>query len=482
MKQLFLALVFIAIYTNSYSQKITYQVSFSATLSKAKESNKPAFITIELPTPEASELPPNARTFKSGLEDAEVAQFYNKHFINYKINITDSSFNNFKKRYPVKIDSYPTYIFLDSGGELMHKDVSVNTNLPKRYIDMGQTAIDIARSGKTISAYKKLQQKGNISQDDFKQYITLRQTLGLYNNPELLDEYVSGLTVQTFNNYQDVLFILKSGPIAYGKTYNLCYSNRKIIDSIYKTEPLETRKAINNRIILNTRNQAILKKDAGLAQQLSNYVRGTWTNDYRRGNKASAEEMLYYYQAVKDTANYYRQATYFYDTYYMSLSADSIKKLNAATLASNQKAMLDRIKQLNPGAKVTVGSNNESVRVSGTNLTPVVSNVTSGGALPLDVPGTLNNAAYYFYTSGTRNANHLTKALLWTKRSLEVAPDNHATYDTMAHLLYRLGFIDEAITNQKKAIELAGGARIISSGSYLSNLKKELVKMQERTL
>lgn len=55
-----------------------------------------------------------------------------------------------------------------------------------------------------------------------------------------------------------------------------------------------------------------------------------------------------------------------------------------------------------------------------------------------------------------------------------------AYYDTLAHLFYRMGLFDEALLNQKKAIDLSEIKPEYISGT--ANLKLELNKMKERTL
>ncbi|WP_342647242.1 hypothetical protein [Mucilaginibacter sp. CSA2-8R] len=469
----------ITLHLTAFAQKINYQSNIQEALSKAKQTQKPLFVLIGLPTVPPS-ISKNQPAANNGLEEGKAATFYNKNFINVKISLSDSAYSTFKKLYPIKTDSYPTHLFLDSDGEIIYRGPSVMMSSPAFYLTMANDALKATASGKTFSYYKHLQQQGSLTQNQLKEFITLKEKLGLFDNQLLIDEYVNNLPVKALNDYQEVLFILRAGPLAYGKTYNLAYTNRKIVDSIYKTEPLELRKEINNNIIVNTRNEAIRKKDAAIARQLSQFVIGTWSKDFRRGAKASQEELLYYYSTVKDTANYYSQATYFYDNYYMRVSVDSINKMRQNAVEANRLQTIERMKQVNP----SIPFNKSSMPVSGTHIvmrTGVVTTIATGGPVMSDVPTTLNNAAYTFYRLGTHNTTNLTKALLWSKRSIELSPNNFAFYDTIAHLLYRLDFYDEAIFNQKKAIELAK-RNPMAVNVNIDPLKKELAKMQEKSL
>jgi hypothetical protein len=474
MKILLAALIFLTAYFNVYSQKINYYTDFETGLKKAKQNNKPIFVTIG--TPDFTNNTANPPRFTSGIDDESVAAFYNKKFVNVKISVADSAYANFRKLFPAAINSYPAYLFFDNEGNLLYKGFSVITSIPQKYMDMGNEALTSASSTKTIAYYEKLRKKGKINQADLKNYIILKQSLGLYNNALLIDEYVNYSTVQSFDDYNEVLFILKAGPLAYGKTYSLCYRNKRLVDSIYKYEPLALRHQINRNIINNTRAEAIRTKNAAMAMQLSNFTRAINTSNYQAASQSSAYEMLNFYSQIKDTANYFMQANYYYDNYYMRLTPDSIKRMRERSIEAGRLASLQSVKQMNTNtsplqskldtSKLTYKKTNSFV-VAG----PPISNV----------PSILNNAAYSFYNFGTRNPNHLTKALLWCKRAIALSPDIHAYYDTMAHILYRLDFYDEALNNQSKAIELAKKDSRAQS-SYIKSLETELTKMQQHTL
>jgi hypothetical protein len=474
MKRFFLALLLFAAWLKGYSQHIEYYTNYDSALSKAKQANKLLFVTIG--TPHMVHDSSDVQRYKSGLNEPEVAAFYSKKFINLKLDIADSAYAIFRRRFPVKINTYPAYLFLDKEGNLVYKGVSVITSATKNYMDMAHNALEAISSHKTISYYEKLDKQEKLDAAGIKIYITLKQSLGLNDNADLIDKYVNTLSIASLDNYNEVLFILKAGPLAYGKAYNLAYTNRKIIDSIYKHEPLTVKQEIHRNVSENTRKEAIKTKNVALANRLSNFVRNAWSSNYRAAAQWSSWEMLNYYHQVKDTTNYYNQAGYYYDNYYMRITPDSINKLKEKAMEAGRKASMERVKQLNPGARFSTGKTDTS------NLkNRVVTTFVSAGPAVNDVSSTLNNVAYTFYSLGTRNPIHLTKALLWCKRAITLSPDVHAYYDTMAHILYRLNFYDEALLNQTKAIELAKKQTRIQP-LYVQQLQKELTKMQEHSL
>jgi len=462
MKKPLILLIMLAGLSFCYGQEISYQKTLDDAISLAVKKNKPVFVLLS--PPPFRNVPAHA-SFASGFDSKEVIDFYNKNFISYKTDITDSAGAKIRNKFHITI--YPAYIFLDTKGQIVYKG-SGNASLPGKYIDMANQALTRIASGKTMSNYEELHQSGTMTADQLKDYITLKEELELFDNAALIDEYVNFLTIKSFDDYDQVLFILKAGPFAYGKAYNLSHTNTKLIDSIYKKEPLALRTAINNHLILNTRNEAIRTKNINMAQNNSRFIGGTWGKNFREAGKASSLEMIYYYKAIKDTNNYYRQASYLYDTYYMNISADSAKKL--------QKQIVDNLH-----SSITAKTNGKPVSDT-TRKNTVTTKVTSYSQVvavssSLDVANILNNAAYDFYSLGTRNENYLFKALIWSKRAIDLRP-TAGYYDTLAHLMYRLGFYDDALLNQGKAVQMAAE----QPTAEVVHLKSELDKMMTHQL
>jgi len=339
---------------------------------------------------------------------------------------------------------------------------------------MGKKAFDIVASGKTVSSAQASYLLGNKTPEQLREYITLNEKAGVFDNAKLIDEYVDQLSVRSFQDYSEVLFILKAGPWAFGKAYHLCFTNSIIVDSIYRTEPSEAVSAINQHIITNTYDEAVRRKDAAMAQQAANYLAGTWRSNPRQANISSQNEMLKFYSAIADTARYYRLASSFYDSYYMNISADSARKKDALSLEEWRKRVLAKLP-----VETTITPGGANGRTSMSVNAPGSSTITSTGSPSNSTALVLNNGAYQFYTLGTRNQLYLRRAISWSRRSIELdAKPGH--YDTLAHLLYRLDFFDEAVTTQGKAVSLAASNG--TDKAELEKLKAELVKIKQRKL
>jgi hypothetical protein len=459
MKKLILLLLAIFLTPALFAQSIHYEKSFQTALAKAAARNKLVFLEIDLPKP----LP----NFTSGLEDEEVAKKFNSNFINYRLTIADTAANQFRRKYQVNI--FPAYLFIDKNGYMIYRE-DKDASLPKRYLIMADAALKQAASGKNLSDYDAQYQKGKYDVAFLKEYINLREKLGIYDNAKLIDQYVNFLSISDLSDYQTVLFILKAGPYAYGKTYTLALNNRPVYDSIYKTEPAADRSAINGRIVDNTFKEAVRTKNTALAEQAANYSRNIRLKDYRQASIASTKVMLGYYLATKDTANYLRQASNFYDYSYMTISADSSKKLEEARRTAQMNL-------INSGRKIISADSMKKLIAKNGDKSTQFKQVFSTSTPAFNVANELNNAAYTFYTTGTVNPNYLSKAIIWSRRAILLNPI-FAYYDTLAHLLYRYGFYAEAEADQSIAVNLAKQ----SAPGQSERMKQELEKIKKRTL
>jgi len=85
----------------------------------------------------------------------------------------------------------------------------------------------------------------------------------------------------------------------------------------------------------------------------------------------------------------------------------------------------------------------------------------------------LNEVSWKFFEKVT-DTKALENALRWSKRSLEIYPENHMYIDTYANLLYKLGQKQEAIVNETEALRIATDAK---SGTKM--YETTLLKMKD---
>jgi len=456
-------------YSSGIAQELKKSKSLKTALEQSSSSKKPVLLIIEVSgLAKPTDLPPNAKIiFKSALDEPEVINSINENFVVYKTIMSDTSVRSIIREANVK--SFPAFVFIRTNKDVFYKDFGNSTD-QKKYISMIEKAL-LASKEESISDLEAQFNADKNNNTVLRKLIDTRKKIGITNNAQLIEQYANNLKIGDFSDYQNVLYILEAGPYSDGNAYKLASTNRKIVDSLYRTEPLQRRIAINNAIISNTIADAAKNKNTLRAMSAASFARNTWTRDYRRGEQAYNTQILWYYSTVKDTTNYLRTASYFYDNFYMNIGADSIKKIEA----NDRKALSQKQIASMPNQKQISKEKLDSLqKIYG--KTVVTQSVVTFGSTSNSYANELNNAAWKFYQIGTKNLNYLSKAMIWSRRSIELNPIA-GYYDTLAHILYRLGYNEEAIKTQEMAIDKA---KIEKSST--ANLELELKKIKAKTL
>ena len=440
--------------------------SLRQVFSKARQQNKPVFLLISPPPPPAS-LPPTlqAERSKSGLYAPAVVEKLNQTFLSKELTFGTAEMSAAARRYSVT--SYPSYLYFNPDGNLLYRRLG-NTNNPEVYLRDIVAAEQARQDPQNLSALAVELQKGSPGADLLKRYLTKRRDLRLPTEPAVLDAYAQQLPASAFYQPAEVLFVLESGPVVGSPAFQLSHLSQKLIDSLYKNLPLPRRMAFNGLIIKNTLAQAEATKDRVLAEKGANFARSTWGSDYLKGQRTYERNMLTFYQNVRDTASYLRQAVPYYERYYLNIPADSVKKALEAlqVFRQRQPALLQRLDSA--ARQRAVG---HAPVAAATTVRPV-----AVGGPPASFLQELNNGAWAIYQTGTRNKNYLWHATTWSKRTVDLDPAPY-NYDTLAHLLYRLGFYAEAESREQQAASLAQQQKAPTTG-----YEHELKKMRKRTL
>jgi hypothetical protein len=448
MKQSVIILFFSVICSVSLqAQKIKYELTFEKAKSLALQQKKPLAVLITI------RQPVYTPGFLDGLNDEKVIEMFNRNFINYKTDRADTLTSG-KIIREYKIFRFPSFIFLDSKGGFLFTDIAFLSR-SQQLLDIAQRAI-AATKEKSLIEYDSAYSAGENSIAFLKDYISRRERAGITNNSDLIEKYVFALKVSDLYNYREVLFILKAGPTADGNAYKLASLNKTLIDSIFKTESLADRIAMNNATITNTINSAIANKSYSRAVAAANFTRNSWSANSFEGQKNSMLKILQYYQGVNDTTKYLQEASAFYEHYYMRLTVDSIRI----------KDSLNYVNAKNRAREISRTKINDST----------IQRIFTFSFTKDKFSTELNNAAWVFYQMANNKNDYLFKAMLWSRRSIELSP-KPAFYDTYAHLLYRLKFFNEAESMQSKAIELGKAEK-----ADTKQFQEEFEKIKKRSL
>lgn len=443
------------------AQKLRFEKDTLGTvLKRAQELQKPVFLLLSAPA-----LPPGIskeeaeKRNTTGLDDAAVATVLERDFLLVKASFDNPEGRKLARRYYV--NNFPTYLYLHPDGTVLHRSFG-NTRKVPHYLRDIETFRQKLASPDNLSKLQQRYAQGETSAPFLRQYIQARRSVGAPISPELLDAYVQQLPVKAFNQFSEVVFVHECGPIVDSRAYTLARLNKQLTDSLYKTLPLAQRTTINNLIIGNTMQAAIAKRNPQLAMQGANFARGSWASsrNYQRASRAYEQNMLRYYQALRDTTQYLPMLVRFYEQHYMATPADTVRRQrDAARILQNAFQ--------NPRPYPNLAQPDSSVKAM-----KVVTTTYGIDTYAVE----LNNGAWTVYTSGTKRSTYLVQAMRWSQRTIDVDP-RAAYYDTLAHLLYALRLPTEAAVTQQKAVDFAK-----KEGQPTAELQEVLRKIKNGTL
>ncbi|RZK54422.1 MAG: hypothetical protein EOO91_15965 [Pedobacter sp.] len=433
--------------------------SYKEAISFSKINNKPILFIIETNSEETTVI--NA---KKTLYNPDIVKLMIESFIVYKTDLNNPSIKHLILKY--KVNTLPTFLFLHFNEEAFFKETGYSPVTSKYEIMINQ-AIE-KKDEKSISQLESeyYDDLNNIS--ILRKLIEARKSIGITDNAELIEKYVAKLSPEQLNNYEAILFILEAGPYADGKAFKTAFSNKHMVSMVYQRSTPSNFSKIRAAITNNTLNSAIKSKNMEQAKAVANYLKDLAGN-YGHINYSST--MLSYYKGVGDTTSFLKNAVPFYDTNYMSLSADTIGKLQ-------QKYVQSQLLKNMPFSTATVVKTKEdSIVVAAIGITNRTISISS---IPVNnsnvYANILNKAAWDFYKTGTKNINYLLKAVMWSTRSIELSNDGNY-FDTLAHLFYQLGYYEQSVKTQELAISYAK-----TNGKPYKNFRDTLIKMKTKTL
>lgn len=444
----------------SLAQNISNVKAFSEAIALSKTYSKPTLLIIEFPLENNAYI--NA---KNVIRNPQLVKLMNENFIVFETTIHDPSIKHLVSKY--NINTYPTFLFINESGEPFMQETGFSPIIDQ-YISMINQAIK-KKDEKPLSILEKEYRAEPNNNLVLKQLISTRKSLNIVDNAALIEKYVATLPPEDLKSYETVLFILEAGPYADGEAFKIAFSDKKLVQKIYQTSTAGAFSKIRSRITDNTLKNAIKTKNIEQAKAVANYLKDLAGPVY--GHKNYSSTLIGYYKGVGDTANFLNNAVDFYDVNFMSLSDEDIAKRQQSYLHS------EILKTLPFSTPTITKTKKDSIEIAAVGIpkktisTSIVA-VNSGNFYA----STLNNIAWDFYKTGTKDNHYLTKAMNWSRRSIELQPSANY-YDTLAHILYRLSYVDQAIKMQELAISQAKTQKV-----PFANMQEELKKMIDKTL
>jgi thiol-disulfide isomerase/thioredoxin len=223
--------------------------TWNEALEESKKQGKPIFVDAY-----AKWCGPCKRMASTTFVDSEVGEFFNKNFINVKIDAEEGDGVQFRKKYPVS--AFPTLFFIDEKGEVIHKDVGGKD--VKGLIRLGEMALSKIDYSKEYAAEYE---KGKRDPELVFNYV---KALNKSGKPSLKisNEYLR--TQENLKTEQNLRFIHEAAVEADSRIFTLLIENRKEIAKLVGEQ------AVKDRIELaceNTAQKAIEFKFADLLEE-----------------------------------------------------------------------------------------------------------------------------------------------------------------------------------------------------------------------
>ena len=164
----------------------------------------------------------------------EIRNFYNRSFINIELfddfKKPDSAIKQLQRKYGIV--SQPTFIFIDSTGEVIHKSGYKEKN---DFLLVGQQAIGTDNYRGWISLFDK----GKVEINTLKKFLAVEQKPVLYANldyrckaQDMLDEYFSSIQLTEYTNSENWEIINKYVANPYSEIFKFLLKNKsKFIDN-----------------------------------------------------------------------------------------------------------------------------------------------------------------------------------------------------------------------------------------------------------
>jgi thiol-disulfide isomerase/thioredoxin len=240
MRLLFSFLLTLALATQAAAQGIEFfQGRWEDAIEEAKKLGKPIFVDAY-----AKWCGPCKRMAATTFKSAEAGEFFNKNFINVKLDAEEGDGIVFRRKYPVS--AFPTLFFIDEKGEVLHKLVGAQD--VKGLIEQGNLAL---RKVDFSKEYAAEYEKGNREPELIYNYV---KSLNKSNKSSLKisNEYIR--TQKDLTTEFNLRFLLEAAVEADSRLFTLLIENRKAIAK------LEGEPAVADRIELacgNTVKKAI---------------------------------------------------------------------------------------------------------------------------------------------------------------------------------------------------------------------------------
>jgi hypothetical protein len=329
-------------------------------------------------------------------------------------------------------DKFFGVIYLDGDKNILSLYSGSSTS-HKIYIDKLEEAIKEKKSKSPGIAKLSNEYYGN--KNNFKiAYGLIEKMLEMGLEPQqgIIDDLTQAAPADSINSVTFLQFIYKAAPEV--GSYSERYGQKNYDNSqmAWWRMSLNTRISINARIHQKSLKKAIINKDRNYLYQVSYMISNAFRPSGAHAMQVAQQAtVLEYYKGTNDTALYLTYAATHFDNFFMTISVDSILKIDSINKEKLIKSFANKNKQ-----GLSVAEEKSFILQT----------------LGMKYASALNDGAWTTYTF-TKEKNYLSNALRWAKRANEFF-ETPEIMDTYARILYKTNNKSLAIEWENRAIDL----------------------------
>ncbi|MHC1780075.1 MAG: thioredoxin family protein [Bacteroidales bacterium] len=260
MRKLFISILFMAITSVTFAQMVFENGSWAEVKAMALKNNKLIFIDFY-----TDWCGPCKQMVKNIFPLPESGDFYNKNFINYKINAEKGEGVSIAKKFNVQ--SYPTYLFIDGNEKMYYKS---GGSMPiEMFLAEGKKALDQFGDIKPIEKWDDEYITNKNDANFLKEYMSKRELLGIENS-DILDQYATIANINDILNTDLLKIAISSKGIinAGGPFFNIIIDN---LDKVANAIGMSKSTLVYNMPFLSTLpsiNKAAVRKNEIFFRQI----------------------------------------------------------------------------------------------------------------------------------------------------------------------------------------------------------------------
>jgi thiol-disulfide isomerase/thioredoxin len=371
-----------------------FQGSWAQLLETAKKQGKLIFVDVY-----TDWCAPCKQMDKDVLPSREVGNKYNDLFISYKLDAEKGEGIAIANKYSVT--AYPTYLYLDPQGYLLHR--AVGFFLPAPFIAQAERAVSLGASDNPISFLEKEFNSSNRQPAFLRNYIKKMSSLGL-DNTAVLNAYFTAIPGRELAQPSELVFLGEhiSSTRFQGLPFLLSHYS-----SLKKDQQQKMATRLYTQVIHNAAGVAWKESRVLEMKQLKAYMDLLKPDIPAKHHYAIDKLCLLYYAMVKDLPQL-KKTGYAMAKPILSISADSIR-------SEDQRQYQKIMKPFLTGEM---------------DSTKVVGFEEEKKFIKKIYPGELSNKLFEVAQTfaGTLDAGDaaLKDALKWAQRAKEINPENEA--------------------------------------------------------